>query len=348
MGLASTTYRLARAAGLPALMRLRNRRQTPILMYHGFTRDEYRPDHFEPLHIEEQDFRRHLEFLAKHYRVIPLRELVDARSNETEPTPGSLVITMDDGYAGVHDIAAPLLEEFGLPATVFLCTDFVNGTPVYHDRVEYAVKAAPRSRLRLDEAGLEAELDLGDEPAKEAAYRAIMTYLKDVPQLRRDTVVEAVENAADAKLELSADTHPDYRPMSWADAARLHASSLFEIGNHTQSHLILGKCDAETTKNEVQGAHDELKKRLGFECDLFCYPNGNISDFNDASRSILIENGYRCALTTVQRATTIQDDLFELPRYFARDDVYDMEASISGLTGLIKFVLQPLRHGVQG
>jgi peptidoglycan/xylan/chitin deacetylase (PgdA/CDA1 family) len=41
--------------------------------------------------------------------------------------PGRVHVTFDDGFRGVRG-ALPVLERLGVPATVFVCTDFVGGT----------------------------------------------------------------------------------------------------------------------------------------------------------------------------------------------------------------------------
>ena len=48
--------------------------------------------------------------------------------------------------------------------------------------------------------------------------------------------------------------------------------------------------------------------------DLFSYPNGWAGDFNEQSKRILQELGFRCALTTVIGSNNTDSDVFELKR----------------------------------
>ena len=58
-------------------------------------------------------------FLAKGYRGATFTEAV------TKQRPGrTVVVTFDDATASVFDLAAPLLAEMGVPATVFVPTDY--------------------------------------------------------------------------------------------------------------------------------------------------------------------------------------------------------------------------------
>jgi peptidoglycan/xylan/chitin deacetylase (PgdA/CDA1 family) len=103
---------LLRLSGLHWLQReIFRRDRVAILLYHDPT-----PEALE----------RHLRYLSKRYRWLSLRELVDAISAGHWSTlpPKSLVVTLDDGYAGNHR----LLESFrrhGVVPTLYLCSHVV-------------------------------------------------------------------------------------------------------------------------------------------------------------------------------------------------------------------------------
>ncbi|HEU4721089.1 MAG TPA: polysaccharide deacetylase family protein [Gemmatimonadaceae bacterium] len=80
--------------------------------------------------IPEATFRRHVAWLATgRVRVLPLEELAAAPDDAD-----SVAITFDDGMESCSRIAAPLLRDHGLPATVFVVTDAVGSTNVWGGR----------------------------------------------------------------------------------------------------------------------------------------------------------------------------------------------------------------------
>lgn len=80
--------------------------------------------------IPEQTFRRHIRWLASgRVRVLPLDRLVDAPDGED-----AVAITFDDGLGSFERIAAPLLREHGLPATLFVVTDAVGTNNLWRGR----------------------------------------------------------------------------------------------------------------------------------------------------------------------------------------------------------------------
>jgi len=74
--------------------------------------------------IDEEAFRGHVKFLAGGaVKVVPLNELL------TLPKSVDAVsLTFDDGFESIAKIAAPLLADAGLPATVFVVSDLVGRT----------------------------------------------------------------------------------------------------------------------------------------------------------------------------------------------------------------------------
>lgn len=73
-------------------------------------------------------FRRHLAYFSQTYEVVSLDRLARAL-HQGHPTDGWLVITFDDGFKDNAEIAAPLLQEFGLTACFFATTRFVSLDP---------------------------------------------------------------------------------------------------------------------------------------------------------------------------------------------------------------------------
>src|SRR3977135_1877186 len=57
--------------------------------------------------------RANLAFLRRHrFHIVPLASLVATLEAGDQPRPGTVVITVDDGYADFANIAAPIFAEF--------------------------------------------------------------------------------------------------------------------------------------------------------------------------------------------------------------------------------------------
>jgi hypothetical protein len=112
---------------------------TSILIYHrigGGTPDER--------DVTLADFEAQLEALAEH-RVVSLDDALDelARGDDS----AKVVLTFDDGFADVYDLAWPLLRDAGLPLTIYVATAYVDGLMHW----EGSTASAPGPALSWDQ-----------------------------------------------------------------------------------------------------------------------------------------------------------------------------------------------------
>jgi peptidoglycan/xylan/chitin deacetylase (PgdA/CDA1 family) len=95
------------------------------------------------------ELRRHLDAIeAGGWHVVSLPDAVRGLG-EGSLGPGSLVLTFDDGYASVAEVAWPLLCERGWPATLYAVSGYLAGNRTF----EWDAPADADARL-LDGAGL--------------------------------------------------------------------------------------------------------------------------------------------------------------------------------------------------
>ncbi len=97
----------------------------PVLTYHKLSRNGT-PD---AMTVREADFEAQMRFLRENgYRVIPLDDLFEFLRFRRQIPARSVVITFDDGWRSVYDIALPILKKYGYPATLFVYTDLIVGS----------------------------------------------------------------------------------------------------------------------------------------------------------------------------------------------------------------------------
>jgi len=98
----------------------------PILTYHRFA-DECE----SPLCMPVRVFKEQIRYLRDNgYRAITPEDLL-AFLEYRQPLPRkSVLITIDDGYRSVYDIAYPLLRENGFTATLFIYTELIDVAPI--------------------------------------------------------------------------------------------------------------------------------------------------------------------------------------------------------------------------
>jgi peptidoglycan/xylan/chitin deacetylase (PgdA/CDA1 family) len=77
------------------------------------------------LSISRDLFERHCRFFKRHFRVVPLGDLV-TRVERGDRIDRHLAITFDDGYRDNFVNARPILEALSLPATFFVVSQWIG------------------------------------------------------------------------------------------------------------------------------------------------------------------------------------------------------------------------------
>lgn len=96
----------------------------PILEYHHVTQDA---DQVGPWTVTSGDFDEQMGYLSQHFHVIPLRKLLDDLERGTPVPDHTAAITFDDGYLSNFVLVYPILQKYGIPATFFVVTGYVDG-----------------------------------------------------------------------------------------------------------------------------------------------------------------------------------------------------------------------------
>jgi peptidoglycan/xylan/chitin deacetylase (PgdA/CDA1 family) len=146
-----------RFSGISFLIRevlLRNK--VTIILYHN-------PD---PL-----TFRKHIDYLTKHYNLIPLDRVVAGIYNKdwSAIPPKSLVITIDDGFKDNYNLLE-IFKEYNVYPTIYLCSHIVNTNRSYWFEtgfcdVQKLKRYGNNERLKV------LRDKMGYEPLKECASR---------------------------------------------------------------------------------------------------------------------------------------------------------------------------------
>lgn len=331
-GLASCTV-----LGITSLAR-RKRSGACILMYHGLAGGRGRGlENHSRLHLDIRGFRKSAAVFARHYHVMPLGDLADCIAAGEDIPDNAVVLTFDDGYASNYHLGLPVLEQFNLHATVFVSTAFIEGEIFqWPDRIEYALDHTREKALRLDFPGLPGELDVGSDAAKSRALLQLDAMLKQVPQERHLESIAHIEERAGASLLDEPDPADIYRPLSWEQVGKMHASHHASIGAHTHTHPILGRCTPEFARRDMERCLELLKAKAGIENPAFAYPNGKAGDYSARTESMLRELGISAAVTTEMAFNGADANLMRLSRMGTPNNGFQADTICSGLVPFIK------------
>jgi peptidoglycan/xylan/chitin deacetylase (PgdA/CDA1 family)/glycosyltransferase involved in cell wall biosynthesis/SAM-dependent methyltransferase len=279
-----------------------------VLMYHRIAVEAI--DRHD-LCVPPSEFREQLQYLRiEGYRVVPLGDLVRMVTAGTLPSRAA-AITIDDGYVDALDAAAPILTEFGFPATFFIVGRALE--PGY----EYWWDALPR--IFLSDADLPERVSLslpqGDlafptqtREERERAQAGISHVFYTLPR-------EVRERASDQLVRWSGLGPPDgsrARPMNEGELLRLTAIPGMSVGAHGYTHCLLPAQTKAVQLEEMVRPKQILESLVHENVIAFSYPYGGVDEVTrDAAR----DAGYTVAVTTEEGVLTATTNHWAIPRF---------------------------------
>jgi peptidoglycan/xylan/chitin deacetylase (PgdA/CDA1 family) len=286
---------LSALSGAPPMRRL------IILTFHRVLE---RADPLLPGEPTAGSFEEQLGWVSEFLDVIPLPDALRLRAEGRLPARAAC-ITFDDGYRNNFEVAVPILERLGLPASFFIATGAIADGAMWNDLIIESVRACG-ARLDLREHGL------GDYAVASESER-----LKLV-----DTVLDGMKYmAVDERAERSRDiyrTHCGAKVpalMMTPDMVRSLVDRGFDVGGHTMTHPILQEVSDDRADAEIRGCRDWLASVTGRSPSTFAYPNGRPGrDFDTRHRLMVREAGFSGAVATTWGCVLPSSDVLALPR----------------------------------
>lgn len=279
------------------------RARMAILIFHRVLPE---PDPLLPDLPDVARFRWQMQLLADYFRPLPLADAAQRLAGGDLP-PRSVCVTFDDGYRDNLDCALPVLEQFGIPVTVFVATGFLGDGMMFNDRVVEGTRVAPGPELDLTDLGLGC-YPVRTVEERRAAIDQLLPALKYLAEAERDRKARVVAERA------------GYRPaeplMLDADGVRAMAARGVTIGAHTLSHPILAETPDAVAAEEISASKRVLEEMTGQPVTLFAYPNGRPGrDYGDGHVQMVKDAGFQAAVSTRWAPAMRDSDPFQLPRF---------------------------------
>lgn len=316
-----------RHLGAFKLALLLTRRYVRILGYHGIALGDLHI--FAPfLFMQESTFRRRLEIIRKRQmNVISLDEAV--KSLQGGSSRGcEVVITIDDGWWSSLEFAAPLLNRFGYPATLYLSTRHaVDGTPVAPVVLGYMLWKRGRTQLKLEDI----------DPSVDGLYEFSKVHGETHVRLERNITQLGPGLQARALKQLAEKLGLDEAALAADKRFRLIAlediHKLAQLGVDTQLHThdhFMPKEFTEFREQLQENAQYIRTYRDGEPPRHFCYPSGQHSDEHSVW---LAQLGIASATTCDPGMNRRGQNPYLLRRFLDSDSISDIEfeASICGI-----------------
>jgi peptidoglycan/xylan/chitin deacetylase (PgdA/CDA1 family) len=261
--------------------------------------------HVRPRRDTEFQPNRHLEVAPEFLRamlahlrasdidVITIGE-VHQRLLEHEFSRRFACFTLDDGYRDNRDFALPVMREFEAPCTVYVASDFAQGTGrLWWIALEAVIAKAAFVEVPID--GAATRLDTTTPAAKRVAFDRLHDWLRGLPgehDLQREIGALCARHGVD-EAAICRDLC-----MSWDELKPFAEDPLITIGAHTITHCNLARQTEETAADEMAVSRARIESVLQRPVVHLAYPYGDKIAAGPREFALAQAAGYQTAVTT--------------------------------------------------
>lgn len=283
---------------------------TAVLMYHSVMDDPAQHvDSLGGIIHSRSEFSAQMELLARHYHPISLDEIVGKlKSGERLPTR-SVVVTFDDGYSDNYEVAMPILNKIGIPATFYVTIDCVENRKLpWPSRLRFAFRRTTKLTNWTDFHGK--PWALSSPQAREKAFLFACDGCCQLSGTAQEQFVVQTENELEARVpnELGS------LMMSYEQASDLVRNGHI-VGSHTLTHPNMAQINEQDAQTELGESKRRLEAALQIPVPHFSYPCPALTPhWSEKTVSQTREIGYSSAVTTNGGVVRAGDDPLSLKR----------------------------------
>jgi len=248
-------------------------------------------------------FARQMRYLAEHYHVVSMAEVLNAVENGTRLPRRAVLLTFDDAYRDFGEIAWPILKRYRLPVMLFVPTAYPDHPEraFWWDRLYRAIAYTSHTDLRETPLG---PLSLGTSDQRKDSLYKVQSYAKTIPHARAMAFVDEVCTRLGYK-QIEQET-----VLGWEKLRSLMKEGV-ALAAHTRTHPIMTQLSPEQVREEITGSLQDLRREIGSVLPVFSYPGGK---HDDTVVRILKEEGFVMAFTTFGRNKLNSENLLRLGR----------------------------------
>lgn len=301
-----------------------------VITYHRIDVPEAHPSAYPGLiSASPEMFEQQMQFLAKHYHVISMQDLLDAFERYRTLPPRTVLITFDDATLDFAEHAWPILQRYSLPATLFVPTGYPDQADrlFWWDRLYHALYSTRQPQVEA----FGQVWPLAKEKERSNTFKQLRQRMKTIPFEQVSAQISRIEQ------EL-ATSSPEHMVLGW-DALRDLARQGVSLGAHTQTHPQLDQITLEQAKYEIQASIADLQRELGSVLPIFAYPGGA---FTEQVAALLPQAGVRLGFTTRRG---LNDMSFVNPLCFARINIGQSSTMPIFRAQLLPWFFQSTRRG---
>jgi peptidoglycan/xylan/chitin deacetylase (PgdA/CDA1 family) len=201
--------------------------------------------------------------------------------------------TLDDGYRDNREFALPVMREFDAPFTVYVTSDFAQGSGrLWWIALEMALAKAAQIEATI--GGVACRLETSTPSTKQAAFNRLHDWLRTLGEhdVQREVAALCARHGVDQAAICGG------LCMSWDELKAFAQNPLVTIGAHSITHCNLAHQSEAIAKEELALSRTRIEDALQRPVVHLAYPYGDKNAAGAREFALASAVGYRTAVTT--------------------------------------------------
>lgn len=239
-----------------------------ILLYHDVGINKGTIEHF----VSFDNFKKQIRYMCEHYEIVSLEDFVADYCNNKKQA----VISFDDCFPGIFDLAIPYLQSLHVKHYVFLSLVYRNGF-FWRDALLQIIKNDSADMLKNY---LKQKYPQQYSNLKSDLYRFTKSEMVDSRHLSN-----WLKSSTKYRIPINSDEF-DYLVLSTAQ------KEWTEFGVHTKNHYVMSSLNANEQKYEILEVEKYFNNLDICYSKYFSLPFGEMHHLNDETMNVVNDLKY--------------------------------------------------------
>ena len=210
-------------------------------------------------------FKQDLDFFVSRYRPIGMLELLESLKDKRFKLPeNAILLTFDDGFREIYDVAAPILLEKKLPATFFITSNCIDNKCISHNNKQsLLIDCLKKNTPNLLKSEIDDFIRKNEIPGNN-----LQEYIQNVPY-KKSHLVDHIATLMGMDFSQFLEEHEPYLTTTQIEEL---LNNGFAIGGHSLDHARFTELTLEEQVKQAKLSVDYLVDHFSIGYRVFAFP----------------------------------------------------------------------------
>jgi peptidoglycan/xylan/chitin deacetylase (PgdA/CDA1 family) len=209
-------------------------------------------------------FKNDLDFILKKFLPISLNDFLNYLKNDKQLPKKAFLLTFDDGLRETYEIISPILLAKGIPATFFICSEFIDNKKLAYDHKASLITDKLKKKNNL------IHIKNAKNILKYYGYQ--LTNNESILNLKyqNELIINEIANSISLDFEKYL---IEKKPYLTSDQINDMIENGFSIGAHSIDHPLYSSLSLEQQLHQTISSITFIRKKFNLKYGVFAFPH---------------------------------------------------------------------------